>query len=107
MEVITLPDARPNIARCVHRPLLALAAVTWACYLASLLPLGAGSEVVQGLLSGFFAGAIVFGSIAAGASLWASLWVRRSGCYLAALLTVPLAGLCWWQLIFLVARGGA
>jgi hypothetical protein len=91
---------RPDIARCVHRPLLEFAAYTWACYLVSLLRFWLSSEFARGVLTGGLGGALVLGTIVAGASLWASFRVRTRECYLAVAVSVPLSALAWWDFVF-------
>jgi hypothetical protein len=88
-----------DIAGWVHRPLLQFAGCLWASYLLSQIPFDPGSDLVRGMMGGFFVVSLVLGTCVAGAAFWVSLRVRRHGCYWAAAVSLPLAALCWWQLL--------
>jgi hypothetical protein len=71
----------------------------WLSYLLSQLPVDPGWEILRGAKGGLFVAPLVLGTCIAGAALWASLRVRRLGCFLAVAVSFPVEAICWWQLL--------
>lgn len=84
----------------VHKPLLRIAGWLWISYLLSHLPFDPDVDFLRGAKGGCFVTPRVLGTCVAGAAVWTCLRVRRPGCFLAAGVSLPLAALCWWQLLY-------
>jgi hypothetical protein len=84
-------------ARRFNGGLLFSTALLWACYVLSLVPSPAGSELMAGLLRGCFVSALIWSTITGVLALYGALRYRYRGYLVTAALVVPLALLCWYH----------
>jgi hypothetical protein len=90
---------RRGSAADLGRAFLAGAILTWVGFLLTFLPVGPDRGIARGAVAGCFAGAVVFGTIGAGAGAWAAVRARWVAWVWAALLFAPVCLLCWWRLL--------
>ncbi len=93
----TVAEAEGATSRGFNRYLLFCTALVWLCYLLALVPLRTDSEIVLGLLKGFFVLALVWSPITTALALYGALRYRYRSYFITALLATPLVLLCWYH----------